>query len=72
MITGIFLGGFLADYLFEPLMIDSTTILTNIFGSKKGSGMGLMFAITGILGIILNMWGIRKKGIKEIERSVKL
>jgi hypothetical protein len=35
MITGIFLGGFLADYLFEPLMIDSATILTNILALKK-------------------------------------
>jgi hypothetical protein len=34
--------------------------------------MGLMFAITGILGIILNIWGIRNKGIKEIERNIKL
>ena len=71
MIIGIFLGGFLADYLFEPFMVNNINLLNNIFGSTKGSGMSLMFAITGISGIIINILGIRNENLKQYEKELK-
>jgi hypothetical protein len=70
MVMGIFLGGFLADYLFEPFMVNNNNILNNIFGSTKGSGMGLMFAITGISGIIINISGMRNKKLKRYVKEL--
>jgi MFS family permease len=68
MIIGIFLGGFLADKIFEPFLMNNETFLAKIFGSEKGSGMGLMFTITGIIGIIINVLGLANRRIKQYGR----
>ena len=51
---GILLGGFLADYVFEPFMLGSKSILAvflrKLVGTGSGSGMAVMFLCTGILG----------------------
>jgi uncharacterized membrane protein YuzA (DUF378 family) len=46
-------------------MVNNDNILNNIFGSAKGSGTALMFAITGISGIIINISGLRNKNLKQ-------
>ena len=51
--AGILLGGFLADYVFEPFMQRANTVasaLHMIVGEGAGSGMAVMFLCTGILG----------------------
>lgn len=56
--TGILLGGFLADYVFEPFMrteAATVKILQRIVGSGAGSGMAVMFLCTGILGTLFSL-----------------
>ena len=51
--TGILLGGFLADYVFEPFMCADggiQTVLHRLTGYGAGSGMAVMFLCTGLLG----------------------
>lgn len=51
--VGFFLGGFLTDNVFEPFMSlqDKGSVLTNIFGSEKGSGAAMLFAVIGVAGV---------------------
>lgn len=66
---GIILGGYLADYVFEPL-IHSTNkfvaVLQNIVGSNAGSGMALMFLCTGILGFSVSVTSLFNKEIQKL------
>jgi MFS family permease len=67
---GIFLGGFLAEYVFEPFMSSShifAIALGKIVGSGKGSGMAVMFLCTGVLGVVFSWLGYRDKDIRNLE-----
>lgn len=60
--VGILLGGFLADYVFEPYMLSDTpvtSILRTLVGSGAGSGMAVMFLCTGICGSLLSIFFYR-------------
>ena len=50
---GYFLGGFLVDQLFEPIMAvqREESILVNLFGLGKGSGAAFLFAVLWLVGI---------------------
>lgn len=51
--VGILLGGFLADYVFEPFMeaeYGVVSALQLLVGKGAGSGMAVMFLCTGLLG----------------------
>lgn len=50
---GFFLGGLLVDRVFEPFMAlqDEGSVLREIFGSAKGSGAALLFAVIGVTGV---------------------
>ena len=53
---GLFLGGFLADRVFEPFMTSPSPLqrrLIPLFGAGKGGGLAVQFFIMGILGIML-------------------
>lgn len=53
---GLFLGGMLADRVFEPLMISDSPVqrlLISLFGEGTGAGIAVQFFVMGILGIIL-------------------
>lgn len=52
---GLALGGFMVDYVCEPLMAAAVpgSLMTALFGSGKGSGAALMMFILGIAGVIL-------------------
>ncbi|SHJ08360.1 Major Facilitator Superfamily protein [Clostridium cavendishii DSM 21758] len=69
---GYLVGGLLADKIFEPLMLNSEEA-RNIFGYfvgvGKGSGMALMFIITGILGFILSFMLYNNKYIRNLEND---
>lgn len=66
----ILLGGFLADYVFEPFMQNSTAMsefLRQIIGYGDGSGMAVMFLFTGTLGFISSLLFYRNKNIRSLE-----
>lgn len=55
--VGILLGGFLADYVFEPFMQRQSVaaqFLSLIVGEGAGSGMAVMFLCTGVLGSLFS------------------
>lgn len=61
--AGILLGGWLADYVFEPLMGLETgfvLFLQKLVGKGAGSGMAVMFLCTGILGFLASVLGYKK------------
>lgn len=70
--VGLLLGGFLAEYVFEPFMkrdISIVYLLNRIVGSGDGSGMGLMFICTGILGSISSIILYKTKYIRKLEEE---
>lgn len=65
---GILLGGFLADYVFEPFMMSENTVssvLHVLVGQGAGSGMAVMFLCTGVLGSLFSLISYRKKELRE-------
>ncbi len=55
---GLFLGGYLADNVFEPLMMGDSALkgfLCSLVGPGKGSGIAVMFILTGIIGIVASL-----------------
>ena len=70
----LLLGGLLADKVFDPFMLtDSPTqqILSGLFGTGKGAGIGLMFFIVGIAGILISFTRLRKPVYRELDRQGK-
>lgn len=66
----LLLGGLLADTVFEPLMAaDSPAqrVLSGLFGTGKGSGIGLMFFIIGIAGMLVSFTRLRKPVYRELD-----
>lgn len=67
---GILLGGFLADYVFEPFMVSGSQgakWVQGLVGNTEGSGMALMFVITGILGCLTSLLWYRSKEICKLK-----
>lgn len=73
MPLGFLLGGYLADYLFEPMM-QSTGVLPKflhqLVGSGKGSGMSVMFLLSGLLGAFIFIIGYSFKKFRNIEHDL--
>ena len=66
--VGILLGGFLADYIFEPFKASEHTVakmLQGLVGTGAGSGMAVMFLCTGILGCLFSFISYRHKDIQK-------
>ena len=52
---GFLMGGMLADYIFEPFMKKMSlhkNMITFLVGRQSGSGIGLIFVIAGVIGIV--------------------
>lgn len=67
---GILLGGFLADYVFEPFMASGAGLagyLRVLAGSGTGSGMAVMFLATGILGSSFSFAAYRLKAVRGLK-----
>jgi DHA3 family macrolide efflux protein-like MFS transporter len=67
---GILLGGFLADYVFEPFMQSGkplALLLQKIVGTGAGSGMAVMFLCTGILGCATSILWYRNSRIRKLK-----
>lgn len=69
---GLLLGGFLADYVFEPFMQSENglaNVLRHIVGTGNGAGMAVMFLCTGILGSSVSLLAYRKKEIQKLQED---
>lgn len=68
---GYFLGGFLVDSVFEPIMAGQKgdRILAKLFGSGKGSGAALLFFVLAFAGIGVCLYFRRKKQIWQLEKE---
>ena len=67
--VGILLGGFLADYVFEPFMMSESfvaSVLQLLVGRGQGSGMAVMFLCTGLMGCLFSLIFYRRKEIQEL------
>lgn len=67
---GILLGGFLADYVFEPFMVSGSQRakwVQGLVGNTEGSGMALMFVMTGLLGCLTSLLWYRSKEIYKLK-----
>lgn len=59
---GLFLGGVLADHVFEPFMSIPSPVqqaLALLFGAEKGSGIAILFFIVGITGFIISIAALK-------------
>lgn len=68
--AGILLGGFLADYVFEPFMRTEkpfAQMLHRIVGMGTGSGMAVMFLCTGLFGAIFSFISYHQKVIRNLD-----
>jgi len=68
----LLLGGLLADTVFEPFMMTDSPeqqALSGLFGTGKGAGIGLMFFIIGIAGMLISFTRLRKPIYRELDRT---
>lgn len=70
---GYFLGGFLVDQVFEPVMAFQRegSILIRLFGSGKGSGAAFLFFVIAFAGIGVCLYFRRDKHIWDLEREIR-
>ncbi len=69
---GLFLGGFMVDEIFEPLMskVPNGSILTKLFGYGQSSGAAFVIFLLGIVGILICLLtGIKLKKYKFVENE---
>ena len=66
---GYLAGGLLVDSMFEPFMTDkSNTVLNQLFGTGKGSGAAFLFAVIGVMGVLVCVIFSRLKAMRNLER----
>ena len=63
-------AGLLADRVFEPMFATDGSLLTAIFGSGPGRGIGFLFACTGIVAIAITIWALRHPRIRQLDEEV--
>ncbi len=67
--VGILLGGYLADYVFEPFMRaggNAAKLLGQVVGTGTGSGMAVMFLCTGICGFMVSVLSCFSRKIRAL------
>ncbi len=65
---GYLAGGFLVDTVFEPFMaLRSGTVLNQLFGKGKGSGAAFLFAVIGVMGVLVCMIFSRLQAMRKLE-----
>lgn len=67
---GYFLGGFLVDQVFEPMMAGQGegSILVSMFGTGKGSGAAFLFFVIAFAGIGVCLYFRRRPEIWKLEK----
>ena len=63
---GLFLGGWLADTVFEPFMA-SPNFLSAVFGVGKGSGIAVMFLLVGIIGCAASFLCLKNPAYRSLD-----
>ena len=66
------LGGFLADYVFEPYMNGEhagSRVLSHLVGNGAGTGMAVMFLCTGVLGSLLSFLFYRNRKVRALREA---
>ncbi len=66
----LLLGGLLVDTVFEPFMMEESPVqhaLSGLFGTGKGTGIGLMFFIIGNAGMLISFTRLRKPLYRELD-----
>lgn len=68
---GYFLGGFLVDMVFEPVMAmqTDTSALVRLFGNGKGSGAAFLFFVIAFAGIGVCLYFRHDKNIWRLEEK---
>ncbi len=69
---GLFLGGVLADSVFEPFMATTSSLqgmLSIFFGLGKGAGIAVMFFCVGILGTVISLTRLKMPIYKDLNIS---
>ena len=64
------LGGLLADYVFEPAMMQGGSLASlfgGLVGTGPGAGMSLIFVITGVLGVMVGLGGYAFNAVRNVE-----
>ena len=70
----LFLGGILADRVFEPLMAagsSASRVIARIIPPGNGAGIAVMMLIVGILGMLLSLTRLRKSVYRELDTREK-
>lgn len=72
--VGYFLGGWLVDAVFEPLLASqgARSLLTALFGAGKGAGAGCFFAVLAIAGIAVCVIFRRNHDIWALEKENRI
>ncbi len=68
--VGMILAGVLSDFVFEPAMQAGGAlegVLGGIFGTGPGSGMAVLFVVTGVLGVASSLGGYAFKSVRDVE-----
>lgn len=68
--VGLYVGGILADRIFEPFMTSGSPLAATfsvLVGSGKGSGMALIFLITGTIGSLSSFACLRRRSLKALD-----
>ena len=68
---GLFLGGILADHVFEPFMAKASPaqrMLSHLFGVGSGAGIAVMFFFVGILGVVISFSRLSKPIYKDLDK----
>ena len=67
---GYLLSGIFADYIFEPFMKGDSVLrnlFTKIVGEGTGSGIAVMLLLTGIIGTIISIYGLKRKDFRQLD-----
>lgn len=67
---GMLLAGPLADYVFEPAMMQGGSLASSfrgLVGTGPGAGMALMFILTGFLGVMVGLGGYLFPAVRDVE-----
>ncbi len=69
---GFFLGGWLIDVVFEPLMasLPASSMLHTLFGQGMGSGAAMLFMCIGVAGVLICVTFPLNKHIRELANQV--
>ncbi len=69
---GLFLGGILADRVFEPFMMRPSLAqhgLSILFGTGKGSGIAVIFFLVGIIGFLISAAALKDPRYQELDQD---